>query len=271
MKTIVLFSCFLLFFSEAFSQGKIDGFYRGKGNATAVVGLGFEDSKKYFAGTDKIDISRSLYYVNLYGSYGISDHLDVAISIPYLSSNKNSNLQDISLFLKHQVFQKNTESGNFQITVGAGFSTPISDYSVGGLNDIGQQATVFEGRALAHYFWKSGWFATIQSGYSLKLEETPNSIPITIKAGKAMAKWYYDFYYDYQHSFGGIDYLGTPEPQNFKELGSDFHKLGGSVYTSFSDTFGGFINLSYNLGGRNTFQGAAYGLGVVYNFKKKTD
>lgn len=269
MKPIVLLVFFSLFFSEAFSQGKIDGFYRGKGNTTAVVGLGFEDGKNYFAGTEKTDISKSLYYVNLYGAYGITDNLDVAVALPYLSSNKNNGLQDISVFLKHLIYQKNTESGNFQITLGAGFSTPVSDYDIGGLNDIGQQATVFEGRALAHYFWKTGWFATLQSGYSLKLEETPNSIPVTLKVGKAMAKWYYDFYYDYQHSFGGIDYLGTPAPQNFKEFGSDYHKLGGSVYTSFSENFGGFINLSYTLGGRNTFQGQGYGVGVVYNFKKK--
>jgi hypothetical protein len=258
----------ILPFSESFSQGKIDGFFRGKGNATAVFGMGFEDNKNYFIGNDKSDISRSLYYANLYGSYGFTDNLDVSVSIPFLSSNKNTNFQDILLFTKYRVFQKEMKTGNLQLSIAGGFSTPISNYEIGGLNDIGQQATVIESRAVVHYQWNTGWFATLQSGYSYKFAETPSSLPLTFKAGKATAKWYYDFYYDYQHSFGGIDYRGTPPPQNFKEIGSDFHKIGGTVFTSFSENLGAFISLSYVLSGRNVFQGPGYGAGLVYNFRK---
>jgi hypothetical protein len=270
MKNILIVILALLCFSETFSQGKIDGFYRGKGNITAVLGFGFEDGQNYFTGTEKTDISRSLYYTNIYGSYGIADNFDVSVSIPYLVSNKNRDFQDILLFAKYRVYQAEVGNGNLQLSLASGFSTPVSAYAIGGLNDIGQQATVIEGRAVAHYHWTTGWFATLQSGYSLKLEETPNSIPFVLKVGKTTAKWYYDFYYDYQHSFGGIDYRGTPSPQNFKELGADFHKIGGSVYTSFSESFGAYVSLSYVLSGRNVFQGPGYGLGLVYNFRKKT-
>jgi hypothetical protein len=120
-----------------------------------------------------------------------------------------------------------------------------------------------------HYQWNSGWFATAQSGYSLKLDPTPNSVPLTVKAGKATAKWYYDAYYDFQHSFGGIDYLGTPPPQDFRAFGVDFQKVGGTVYRSFSDTLGVYVSLSYLFDGRNIFKGPGYGLGLVYNFKRK--
>ncbi|RMA57063.1 transporter [Ulvibacter antarcticus] len=269
MKHLFLAMCAFFSFSETFSQGKIDGFYRGKGNTTAVFGLGFEDNKNYFIGEEKSDISRSLYYVNLYGAHGITEDFDVSLSIPFLSSNKNSGLQDMLLFLKYRVFQKEIGKGNLQLSLAGGFSTPLSDYELGGLNDIGQQATVIESRAMVHYQWHSGWFTTLQSGYSYKFEETPSSLPITFKAGKAAGKWYYDMYYDYQHSFGGIDYRGTPSPQNFKEFGSDFHKIGSTVYRSLGKNFGGFISLSYVLSGRNVFQGPGYGLGLVYDFRKK--
>jgi hypothetical protein len=265
MKTITLLIFSLFIFSVGFSQGKIDGFYKGKHEGSVVLGLGFEDSKSYFAGTEEIDLSRNLYYINLYAAYGITDNLDVNLSLPYLSSDKESNFQDISLMFKYRFFQAASETGNLEISLGAGFSTPISDYKVGGLNDIGQQATIVETRAMVHYKWSLGWFATLQSGFSFKFEETPNSIPVTLKAGKAAGKWYYDVFYNYQHSFGGIDYRGTPPPQNFSELGVDYHKVGGTLYRSFSEHFGSAINLSYILEGRNTFQGPAYGLSIVYN------
>jgi hypothetical protein len=269
MKYISILCCLFLSVSESFSQSKIDGFFRGKGNGTAVMGLGFEDSKDYFAGTEKTGLSRSLYYVNIYGAYGVTDDFDVSLSIPYLSSNKNSGLQDISFFLKYRIYNTEIGNGNFQLSVAGGFSTPVSNYTVGGLNDIGQRATVFGGKTVAHYHLNSGWFATLQSGYDFKLEETPNSLPVNLKIGKTTAKWYYDLYYDYQHSFGGIDYRGTPSPQNFKELGSDFHKAGGTLYNSFSKNFGAYISLSYVISGRNVFQGPGYGVGLVYNFKTK--
>lgn len=261
--TTLIFSLFI--FSSSFSQGKIDGFYKGKNKGSLVLGFGFEDPKSYFAGTEKINLSRNLYYINLYAAYGIIDNLDVNLSLPYLSSNDESDFQDISMMLKYRFFQSATEIGNLEFSLGTGFSTPVSDYNVGGLNDIGQQATIIETRAMAHYKWTSGWFATLQTGFSFKFEDTPNSLPVTFKTGKAAGNWYYDAFYDYQHTFGGIDYRGTPRPQNFKELGVDYHKVGGTLYRTLSENFGAALNLSYILSGRNTFQGPAYGLSIVYN------
>jgi len=266
-KYLIVFS--LLFSSSnLYSQGKIDGFYRGKGNATTVLGLGFEDAKDYFAGTNKTGLSRSLYYANIYGAYGITNDFDVSFSLPYMSSNKISDLQDMSLFLKYRVYNTELGNGKLQLGLAGGFSTPIGNYTTGGLNDLGQRATIIEGRVLIHYHWHTGWFATLQSGYSYKFEPTPNSLPVTLKAGKTLAKWYYDFYYDYQHSFGGIDYLGTPAPQDFRELGSGFHKIGGTLYRSLNNNWGAYLSLSYLLSGRNTFQGPGYGVGLAYNFGK---
>ncbi len=263
------FTLTLLVFSIwnfSFSQGKIDGFYRGNGNGTVVLGFGYEDSKAYYAGREKVDLTRTLFYVNLYGAYGISENLDAQISIPYLESDDNKALQDISLFLKYRFFKSTTVNGQLQLSFGAGFSTPLSDYPVGDLNDLGQQATIIDARAMIHYQSNSNWFGTLQTGFSFKLEEVPNSLPFVFKIGKASEKWYFDAYYEYQYTFGGEDYLGSPRPQNFREFGVDYHKIGGSLYKPLFSDFGIYLNASYLLSGRNTFIGPSYGFGFVYDF-----
>ena len=255
--------------SLLFAQGKIDGFYRGANKATLVLGFGFEDGKKYFSGESlgKLDLSKSVFYSSLFGAYGITEDLDVNVTIPYIISDDNANFQDIAIFLKYRLIKIPSNKGRFEFSFSGGFSTNLTVYELGGLNDIGQQATVIDSRGLVHYQSSTGWFATAQSGFSFKKNPTPNSIPFTFKAGKATTNWYYDIYYDFQHSYGGIDYLGTPRPQDFRTFGVDFQKIGGTVYRPFSENFGIYTSLSYVFDGRNIFQGAGYGLGAVYNFR----
>lgn len=267
MKSILFLMTLLT--TNVFSQGKIDGFYRGHGNATSVLGLGFEDSQGYFAGRNKVDLSRNLYYANLFVSYGILENLDAQISIPYLMSDDNKDFQDLSFFAKYRFYQNETESGNLQLSFGAGLSTPMSDYNIGGLNDLGQQATIIDIRAMLHYQFKTNWFSTVQSGLSYKFEEVPNSVPFTLKIGKAGSKFYLDAYYEYQHSFEGTDYLGTPRPQNFREFGVDYHKVGSTAFTPIFKNLGVYVSYSYIFAGRNTFQGPSYGFGLSYDFKRK--
>ena len=255
-----------VFFFHAFglAQGKVDGFYQKQQTASMVLGLGFEDSKKYITDDTTLDLERSTYYTALFVAYGVTDDFDVNLTIPYIISNNENDFQDVSVLLKYRFLNTDLGLGSFQMGGAAGFSTPLSNYRIGGLNDIGQQATVIESRLLFHYLHDMGWFATTQSGFSFKLEQVPNSIPFTIKLGRATANWYYDLYYDYQHALGGIDYRGTPAPQNFREFGVDFHKIGVTLYKPFSNTFGGYVSVAYTLGGRNTFLGASYGIGLSY-------
>lgn len=261
--TLIFFCIFISF--EGFSQGKIDGFYKGTGNGAIVIGGGIEDSRSYLAGKKEVELSRELNYLSLFVAYGITDNLDINLSVPYLIIDKQSDFQDASIFIKYRFFQKKFEKESLELNFGTGFSTPISDYAVGGLNDIGQQATIVDMRIMLHYSVDSGLFATLQTGYSIKFGSTPNSVPITLKGGIALKSWYFDGYYDYQHSFNGIDYLGSPGPQDFRELAVDYHKIGGTIYKSFCRNLGVSLNAGYTLGGQNIFKGPNYGAGVVYN------
>ncbi|WP_162984997.1 hypothetical protein [Mesonia aquimarina] len=267
MKNLLLILTLLLSTFMSFSQGRIDGFYKEKGDVSFVLGGGFEDSKDYFAGTDKKELSRDIYYTNLYFAYGILNDFDVSVSLPFIVSKNERSFQDISIFLKYRLYKKQFANSKLQFSIGGGFSTNVSDYNLGTLYDIGQQASIFESRALVHYKHNSGWFSTFQSGFSYKLEEVPNSFPLVFKVGRALPNWYYEAFYDYQYSFGGIDYLGTPPPQNFKEFGVNYHKVGATLYRTFTKNIGVYITYSYILKGRNVFQGPTYGLGLVYNLK----
>tara|TARA_R110000850_G_scaffold16697_1_gene51737 strand:- start:79194 stop:80003 length:810 start_codon:yes stop_codon:yes gene_type:complete len=269
MKHSLILFFFFFFLSEGYTQGKIDGFYRGSGNGTAVLGLGYEDTPNYFIGTERSDIGRTLYYGSVFTAYGITKDFDVNASLPFFVSNEKLRVQDITLFLKYRLYTIDFENSKLEISTGLGFSTPLSAYETGGLNDIGQQATVLETRGMVHYQRDTGWFLTLQSGYSFKFEEVPNSLPFTFKAGRALSNWYYDVWYDYQKAFGGIDYRGTPRPQNFREFGVDYHKAGVTVYRPLHPQFGMYASFSYVISGRNVFQGASYGIGLVYDFSVK--
>lgn len=265
-KSIQFCICSLLWFFSlnGMAQGAISGFYNAKGSTTLVLGVGFEDSKNYFIGREKSDLSRNLYSISIFGIYGISDRFNLQAALPYLSSGEQSGLQDAQVFIKYKTAAWQRETSKLELSFGAGFSTNVSNYRLGGLNDLGQRAKILDTRALLHYQQNSGWFANVQSGFSFKFEEVPNSFPFTFKFGKASAKSYFDFWYDFQYAFGGIDYRGTPFPQNFREFGVTFHKVGGTYHFPLSKKSGIYISPSYTISGRNVFQGFAYHAGFTY-------
>jgi len=222
-----------------------------------------------FIGTQRSDIGRNLVYGSAFAAYGITTNFDIQVSLPFFVSDEKIKAQDVSLFLKYRFYTFNFENSKIELGTGLGFSTPFSNYEIGGLNDIGQMATILDTRAMVHFQWNTGWFSTLQSGYAFKLEEVPDSLPVTFKAGRATSKWYFDLWYDYQKSFGGIDYRGTLRPQNFRELTVNYHRAGGTFYKPLGASFGIYGSFSYTISGRNVFQGASYGTGFVYDFKVK--
>ena len=255
---------FVIFFSNsAHSQGRVDGFYKGKGTTEIVLGGGAEYAKTYYAGKTKIGFTRKIYNANLFIAIGLFDKLDVYLSAPYIVVNSVRSIQDGSVFFKYRITDTKLTHGQLSLSIAAGFSGNLAPYQTEGGSAIGQQAKIIDLRPLIHYFSDKGWFATAQFAYNYKFEPTPNAFNVTIKLGKATSKYYVDIWYDYQNSIGGLDYRGTPSPSSFKELGVDYHKIGATYYKTIAKRLGGFIGGSYLLTGRNIGKGTSVNLGVV--------
>ena len=246
-----------------FSQGPVDGFYRGKGNMEIGVSGGTSINKKFFAGTDLITLKRNVSYVSLFMGYGISNNFDVYAAVPYLKVNDEESLQDGSVYLKYRLLTREVSNGSLQFSLATGFSSNLVDYQTEGGSAIGQEAKVIDIRPVLHYARTSGWFYTLQGAYLYKFDPVPAAMNISFKAGKAAANYYFDFWYAYQYSFGGLDYRGEPTPSTFRELGVDYHHIGTTYYQSLTDYLGAFIGASSSLAGRNTVQGFGFNLGVV--------
>ncbi len=248
----------------ACSQGPVDGFYKGKGNAEIGLGAGASLNKKFFAGTDLISLKRNIIYVNLFAGIGLAENFDAYLSLPYLVIGNEKSIQDGSVYLKYRFLNRQTSGGSVQLSLAAGFSSNLTDYQTEGGSAIGQQAKALDIRPVLHISRNSGWFYTLQTAYIYKDNPVPNAMNAGIKLGKATADYYFDFWYAYQYSFGGLDYRGEPTPSTFRELGVDYHQIGGTYYRPFSELIGAYAGASYSLAGRNTVRGFGVSAGVVF-------
>jgi len=126
---------FLLIFALSFSlfvkaQGRVDGFFKGKGNLDFVLGGGYESNPNYFAGTDKVVLQRNIAIYNAFLAFGITDKFDINMSLPYVDVNGvEKGLQDYAIFLKHKILTKN----RWSISFASGYSSNIGDYQTEGV------------------------------------------------------------------------------------------------------------------------------------------
>ncbi|MDX1350411.1 MAG: hypothetical protein R3279_09200 [Putridiphycobacter sp.] len=271
----------LLFTALSFGQGRVDGFLKGKGNLDIALGSNFEANPNYYAGTKLIALQRNILSVNAFFAYGITNKLDVNLSIPYVNVNGvEAGIQDPAVFLKYKLFSaplyhirtgveqdglRMKEGAKLHLLLAGGFSSNLTNYQTGGGSAIGQQAKTIDIRPVIHITdLPFGVFITIQGGYNYKFDPVPDAIPFAAKIGLAKAKWYADLWYDGQHGIGGFDYQGFPSPPSFRELGVSYHKIGGTFYKPINQKLGWYAGASYMLAGRNISKGIGGNIGLVY-------
>lgn len=272
---------FVLLSTFSFGQGRVDGFFKGKGNLDIALGSNFEANPNYYAGTNLISLQRNILSASAFFAYGITNKLDVNLSIPYVNVNGvEAGIQDPAIFLKYKLFSGNlyhiadpveqdrirtNKGAKFHLLLAGGFSSNLTNYQTGGGSAIGQQAKTIDIRPVIHITdLPFGVFITIQAGYNYKFDPVPHAIPFATKIGFAKANWYADLWYDGQHGIGGFDYQGSPSPPSFRELGVSYHKIGGTFYKPFNQKLGWYAGASYMLAGRNISKGVGASIGLVY-------
>jgi len=254
----------ILFFSfSAFSQGPVDGFFKGKGNLDLAISGSFQHSEKFYMGFNTIDYVRTLTSVSLFAEVGVTNNFDVIANIPFI----NGQFQDASFFVKYGLpFDFCGEDSPFHIVPALGISFPLSNYATQASQAIGQRATQIQPKLILQYQLKHGFFIQAQSGYNYTLDPVPSSIPISAKFGFSKNKIYSDVWFDYQKGLGDIEWIGGAS-QDFRTLYVTYSKFGGVFYYAIRPKVGIFINGSYILSGINLGKSFTIGAGFVYKFK----
>lgn len=271
MKTI-LFIFALTTCSLGYSQGLIDGYFKGKGKIDIAVSGFTQKANSYFAGENEISLSNPIFTgderkfnsFGVFAEYGISDKWDVIVNAPLV----NGHLQDGSVATKYQLLKTKLGGRDFSVIPALQASFPLSDYETENLEAIGQKATIISPKVVLQHNLPGGLFIQAQGGYNYALSPVTSSVGLSAKVGGSFGKLYVDAWYDFQHGFGEKDFLSTNPPfKSFRELVVSYQRVGGVVYYGITDKFGLFVNASYIFDGRNSYKMPGFGGGLVLKLK----
>ncbi|GAA4111032.1 hypothetical protein GCM10022393_08450 [Aquimarina addita] len=277
-----------------FGQVPVDGFYAKKNTLTVATGYHYKNYDQFYMGSTLSEgnpaglgeISSSI--VSLYAKYAILDGLSATVTLPYISVKSDDGvldpvqqvdqvdgLQDLGLFIKARILEKNYENTSGVTLGGAlGITLPIGDYEGAGVLSLGNQATTYNGTAIFHYTTSFKIFTELQAGYSIRNSsdfDIPNAVLYSAKIGYLHKNFYFHTAVDVQNSASGLD-IGTPE---FTEAGAatilpetdvDFTNLSFTLYAPvYKNNFGVSLTYGFTIDGRNYSKESGIGIGLVYN------
>ena len=271
---IAIFTLCYLSGLTLFSQAPVDGFYPGKGNGAVAVSASFESYDDFFLGDGSTANWAGDYNttsVSLYGTYGFTDNLAVALSVPYIMINtinfndedvNRDGFQDIGIYAKYKVVNAQMGGMNLTVSPSIGFSTPISNYVVD-FYGLGQGATAVDLRAIVMGMFNNGIFAEVQGAGLVRFDPAPSGSQFNFKVGYYNAKFYGDIFYAIQSITGGDD---LPNPDNFKALGVSYQKAGITLAYNILDMLGVYVGGAMVLDGSNVGNSTRFNGGAVVRF-----
>lgn len=279
------------------AQSLVSGFMAGKGHGSFVVSGTTEYYNSVYLAPDKVQgvpVFREVRVnsVNLYGTYGITDKIDVIVSLPYIQSkgqaygttiddlnnlypaqgfaNTRQGLQDLTALLKFKSYSREIGSSILDLLGVVSVSTPVSDYQtntgLGYIIAIGNHATKTTALGVAHLKTASGIFATGQVGYSLRTTDVPNALVGEAKLGYAGPKNYFEGYASFQESNGGTDITENGFDGTFTATRVNFIRIGASGYRPITNGFGLTLGISTYVAGSNIGKSTGGSAGITYNF-----
>lgn len=272
------------------AQSPLGTFMNGKGKGAVALSYTTEKYDNVFlvpANAAGVPVFNevSLNSVSLFGTYGLSDRLDVSFNLPHITAtgkasagvlselnfeNTRKGVQDLSLFLRFKAHEIEMASSRINFMLGAGITTPMGNYRADeGLQSIiaiGNRATTINGLAIAQYKHESGFFLGTQAGVSLRNGEVPNALIGEIKAGFAASKFYVDAWFAGQVSDGGVNILGEGFTGFFPATDVSFNRAGLTVYVPVAAGLGVSASASKYLSGRNVGESTAISGAVIYSF-----
>ncbi len=268
-----------LFQNNSIGQSTMDVFFPEKGYSSLAIGNTSKSYDNFYRGrtltpgnpADFGNISSSI--VSIYGTYSFSDQFTGVINLPYITvrnengvndpiqlTSKVSGLQDLSLGVKGKLWEKAINSSKLTVGGGAVIRFPVSNYEESGILSIGNGAISIEGIALIQYQIYGGFFAELQSGYSLRRNknfDVPDAFIGEFKIGYAHSKFYLSTAVGLQNSETAFD-IGSEEfgrrggPASLPETEVDYTVLNFNGYVPIGNSgFGVTVGYGKVLNGRN--------------------
>lgn len=299
MKKIIIITILITSFAKA--QTDIDAIMMDKNNLCIGPMYSYSSWKNYWEGTLKRDnqnlgtVSTSMF--SIMGNYGISRQLNFLFGLPYICTNASAGqfkgmtgFQDISMWLKYEVYNKKKGKGFLSAYAIGGLSLPSSNYVADFLPmSIGLQSTNFSLRGLLDYELGK-WFVTGSATYTFRSNiqldrtayyttrmhytnqvEMPNTFNTNFRIGYRHNENIAEIFVDDFTTLGGFDITRNNMP--FPSNRMNATRIGGAFKynTNLIDGLSIVGNVSTTLAGRNVGQSSGFGAGLFYilDFNKK--
>jgi hypothetical protein len=279
-----------------FGQTITDGLMMSKKDLCTGFIYSNDKWSKYWEGSLKREngnigtlTTQSLAWV---AAYGVTDRINVIAMVPYVKTQANQGtlvemkgIQDLTVAVKYNFFQKKSETSELKTFAALSFSTPLSDYtpdffplSLGtGTTNISWRATTyyrvfgkFYTNVSGAYTWRSNTtldrssYYTKDHLYMTNEVEMPNVFDYGVSFGYLKNGLQVDLGYTQQNTLGGSDIRRQDMP--FVSNRMNFSKVGlmGLYYVKILNGLAVRGSISQTIAGRNVGLSRTYMAGVLY-------
>ena len=260
MKNLCLVLLLLLSIAGLYGQGPISGFMTGRAKTDVALNYGYESYDTYLFGAERQNLSTTTQSSNLYLEHGFTDTLSIVITAPYVQIQDGSQgLQDGNILLKYQNQEINTSKGTLRFISAAGVGLPLSRYPIDVERPIGERATTLQGRFIAQYNFNFGLFIHVQSGINFRIRpQSQGSIPVLLRTGMGTNRFYVEAWIEFLRTLNaGVD------NRIRGGAGSNWVKIGGSLYVPFTPYLGFNLGVGHFLTGKNIGLSTAVFGGII--------
>ncbi|MCS6929099.1 MAG: transporter [Saprospiraceae bacterium] len=228
-------------------------------------------------------------------NYALANRLNLIAMLPYVWTYSSASyldgqrgVQDLSLWIKYQLFEVKASLGEFRLQATGGLSTPVSNYVADYMPlNIGLQSRTASLRIIANFTQGKGLYFTAQAGHTWRSNITvdrdaflfhnqlyytrrmpvPNLFDASARIGFINARWQVEAQLSYFTCTSGDDirYNEMPQPTN------KMRATAASVFVKHFLWRGLALQAAYGhvLSGRNLGQSNTLSGGISYLFQMR--
>ena len=268
-----IIALFGLFYASLLAaQGPFDGWMKGTNQTDLALSFNRETYNNYAFGEDVRREENEIQSASIFIEHGLSDTLDLVVTIPYLRTptcanctDYNQGVQDAIIALKYRFSKIKKDNGYLKYFTAVGLSFPASNYADTLERPIGARNTSLLARYYVQKDFNSGLFLQFQLGVDVRfIPSALTSAPVIAKFGYAGQKLFLEAWGEFFYTFnGGVD------TQISGGAGSRWLKLGATIYYPVKPNFGVYVKAAFIPTGVNIGLSNTFGFGAAYRLKWK--